>query len=95
MPRRIGNRIVLAAHSAGSFDVLIFGEKKRVVGDFAAALPACNQPDAVRLLRIFGVVDDDAASLFHRAAFAGVQEHQAYGCHVGPEKQNGLPKQTV
>ena len=31
---------------------------------------------AVCLLRIFGVVDDVADSLSHRAAFAGVQGHQ-------------------
>ena len=48
---------------------------------------------AVRLLRIIGVVDDGADSLSHRAAFAGVERHQARGCHV--EKQNGLPKQTA
>ena len=40
-------------------------------------LPARNQPAAVRLLRIFGVVDDVADGLSHRAAFAGVQGHQA------------------
>ena len=79
----VGDHIVLAAHSAGLLDVLIFGEKKLGVGDPAVALPARNQPAAVRLLRIFGVVDDVADGLSHRAAFAGVQGHQACGCHVG------------
>ena len=70
----------------------LIGEKKLGVGDSAVALPARNQPAAVRLLRIFGVVDDVADGLSHRAAFAGVQGHQACGCHVGHilEKQNGL-----
>jgi len=38
-----------------------------------------------------------ADSLFHRAAFAGVERHQARGYHVGHllEKKNSLPKQTV
>ena len=83
LPQMIGNCIILAAHSAGLLDVLIFGEKKLGVGDPAVALPARNQPAAVRLLRIFGVVDDSADGLSHRAAFAGVQRHQARGCHVG------------
>lgn len=38
---------------------------------------------AVRLLRIFGVVDDVADGLSHRAAFAGVEGHRARGCYVG------------
>ena len=38
---------------------------------------------AVCLLRIFGVVDDVADGLSHRAAFAGVQGYQARGCYVG------------
>ena len=93
----MGDHIILAAQSAGLLDVLILGEKKLGVGDPAVALPACNQPAAVRLLRIFGVVSDAADSLSHHAAFAGVRGHQARGCHVGHllEKQNGLPKQTV
>ena len=67
------------------------------VGDPAVTLPARNQPAAVRLLWIFGVVDDVADGLSHRAAFAGVERHQARGCHVEHllKKQNGLPKQTV
>ena len=67
------------------------------IADPAVAPPTCNQSAAVRLLRIFGVVDDVADGLSHRVAFAGVQGHQARGCHVDPlfEKQNGLPKQTV
>ena len=93
----VGNHITLAAHSAGLLDVLIFGEKELRIGDPAVALPARNQPAAVCLLRIFGVVNDVADGLSHRAAFAGVQGHQARGCHVGHllEKANGLPKQTV
>ena len=93
----VGDHIILAAHSAGLVGVLIFGEKELGIGDPAVALPACYQPAAVRLLRIFGVVDDGADGLSHRAAFAGVQGHQARGCHVGHllEKSNGLPKQTV
>ena len=83
LPQMVGDHIILAAHSAGLLDVLIFGEKKLGVGDPAVALPARNQPAAVRLLRIFGVVDDSADGLSHRAAFAGVQRHQARGCHVG------------
>ena len=69
----------------------------QIVGDPAVALPARYQPAAICLLRIFGVVDDVADSLSHRAAFAGSQGHQACGCHVGHllEKQNGLPRQTV
>ena len=72
-------------------------KKKLGVGDPAVALPACYQPAAVCLLRIFGVVDDSADGLSHRAAFAGVQRHQTCGCHVGHllEKSNSLPKQTV
>ena len=60
-------------------------------------MPARNQPSAVRLLRIFGVVNDSADGLSHRAAFAGMQGHEARGCHSEHllEKQNGLPKQTV
>ena len=54
------------------------------VGDPAVALPARYQPTAVRLLRIFGLVDDSADGLSHRAAFAGVQGYQARGCHVPP-----------
>ena len=79
----VGDHIILAAHPAGLLNVLILGEKKLGVGDPAVALPARNQPAAVRLLRIFGVVDDSADGLSHRAAFAGVQRHQARGCHVG------------
>ena len=92
----VGDHIVLAAHSAGLLDVLILGEKKLGIGDPAVALPACYQPAAVCLLRIFGVVDDSADGLSHRATFAGVERHQACGCHVGHllKKQNGLPKQT-
>ena len=82
LPQMVGNHIVLAAHSAGLLDVLIFGEKELGIGDPAVALPACYQPAAVCLLRIFGVVDDGADGLSHRAAFAGVQGHQARGCHV-------------
>ena len=67
--------------SAGLLNVLILGEKKLGVGDPAVALPARNQPAAVRLLWIFGVVDDVADGLSHRAAFAGVERHQARGCH--------------
>ena len=89
----VGDHIILAAHSAGPLDVLIFGEKELGIGDPAVALPTCNQSAAVCLLRVFGVVDDVANSWSHRAAFAGVQGHQARGCHV--EKQNGLPKQTA
>ena len=81
LPQMVGNHIILAAHSAGLLDVLILGEKKLGIGDPAVALPARNQPAAVRLLRIFGVVDDGADGLSHRAAFAGVQGHQARGCH--------------
>lgn len=81
LPQMVGNHIILAAHSAGLLNVLILGEKKLGVGDPAVALPARNQPAAVRLLRIFGVVDDVADGLSHRAAFAGVQGHQARGCH--------------
>ena len=83
LPQMVGDHIILAAHSAGLLDVLIFGEKKLGVGDPAVALPACYQPAAVCLLRIFGVVDDSADGLSHRAAFAGVQRHQTCGCHVG------------
>ena len=83
LPQMVGDHIILAAHSAGLLDVLIFGEKKLGVSDPAVALPACNQSAAVRLLRIFGVVNDVADGLSHRAAFAGVQGHQARGCHVG------------
>ena len=83
LPQMVGNHIILAAHSAGLLDVLILGEKKLGVGDPAVALPARNQPAAVRLLRIFGVVDDGADGLSHRAAFAGVERHQACGCHDG------------
>ena len=81
LPQMVGNHIILAAHSAGLLNVLILGEKKLGVGDPAVALPARNQPAAVRLLWIFGVVDDVADGLSHRAAFAGVQGHQARGCH--------------
>ena len=97
LPQMIGNYIILAAHSAGLLDVLILGEKELGVGDPAVALPARNQPAAVRLLGIFGVVNDVADGLSHRAAFSGVQGHQARGCHFGHllETQNGLPKQTV
>ena len=97
LPQMVGDHIILAAHSAGLLDVLILGEKKLGIGDPAVALPARNQPAAVRLLRIFGVVNDVADGLSHRAAFAGVQGHQARGCHAEHllEKQNGLPKQTV
>ena len=42
LPQMVGNHIVLAAHSAGLLDVLIFGEKKLGVGDPAIALPARN-----------------------------------------------------
>ena len=77
----VGDHILLAAHAAGLWDVLIFGEKK--LGDPAVALPARDQPAAVRLSRIFGVVNDSADGLSHRAAYAGVQGHQARGCHVG------------
>ena len=69
----VGNHIILAAHSAGLLNVLILGEKKLGVGDPAVALPARNQPAAVRLLRIFGVVDDVADGLSHRAAFDEVE----------------------
>ena len=95
MPQMVGDHILLAVHAAGLWDVLILGEKK--LGDPAVALPARNQPAAVCLLRIFGVVDDGADGLPHRAAYAGVQGHQARGCHVGHllKKSNGLPKQTV
>ena len=97
LPQMVGDHIILAAHPAGLLNVLILGEKKLDVGDPAVALPACDQPAAVCLLRILGVVDDVADGLSHRAAFAGVQGHQARGCHVGHllEKSNGLPKQTV
>ena len=93
----VGDHIVLAAHSAGLLDVLIFSEQKLGVSDPAVALPACDQPAAICLLRIFGIVDDVADGLSHRAAFAGVQGHQARSCHVGHllEKKNGLPQQTV
>ena len=96
-PQMIGDHIILATHSAGLLDVLILGEKKLSVGDSAVALPARNQPAAVCLLRIFGVVDDVTDSPPHRAACAGVQGHRARGCHVGHllEKQNCLPKQTA
>ena len=89
----VGDHIILAAHSAGLLGVLIFGEKELGISDPAVALPARNQPAAVCLLRIFGVVDDGADGLPHRAAFAGVQGHQARGCHVEHllKKQNGLP----
>ena len=83
LPQMVGDHIILAAHSAGLLNVLILGEKKLGVGDPAVALPARNQPAAVCLLRIFGVVDDSADGLSHRAAFAGVQRHQTCGCHVG------------
>ena len=82
LPQMVGDHIILAAHSAGLLDVLILGEKELGVGDPAVALLACYQPAAVRLLRIFGVVDDSADGLPHRAAFAGVERHQARGCHV-------------
>ena len=82
LPQMVGDHIILAAHSAGLLGVLIFGEKELGIGDPAVALPACYQPAAVCLLRIFGVVDDGADGLSHRAAFAGVQGHQARGCHV-------------
>jgi len=82
LPQMVGDHIIPAAHSAGLLDVLILGEKKLGVGDPAVALPACYQPAAVCLLRIFGVVDDSADGLSHRAAFAGVERHQARGCHV-------------
>ena len=97
LPQMVGDHIILATHSAGLLDVLILGEKELGVSNPAVALPACDQPAAVRLLRIFGVVDDSADGLSHRAAFAGVQGHQARGCHAEHllEKQNGLPKQTV
>lgn len=91
MPQMVGDHIILAVHAAGLLDVLM------KLSDPAVALPARNQSAAVCLLRIFGVVNDVVDSLSHRAAFAGVQGHQARGCHVGHllEKQNGLPKQTV
>ena len=97
LPQMVGDHIILAAHSAGLLDVLIFGEKELGVSDPAVTLPARYQPAAVCLLRILGVVDDVADGLSHRAAFAGVQGHQARGCHVGNllEKQNGLLQQTV
>ena len=97
LPQMVGDHIILATHSAGLLDVLILGEKELGVGNPAVALPARYQPAAVRLLRIFGVVDNVADGLSHRAAFAGVQGHQARGCHAEHllEKQNGLPKQTV
>lgn len=42
LPQMVGDHIILAAHSAGLLDVLIFGEKKLGVGDPAIALPARN-----------------------------------------------------
>ena len=81
LPQMVGNHIILAAHSAGLLNVLILGEKKLGVGDPAVALPARYQPAAVCLLRVFGVVDDVADGLSNRAAFAGVERHQARGCH--------------
>ena len=83
LPQMVGDHIILAAHSAGLLGVLIFGEKELGIGDPAVALPACYQPAAVCLLRIFGVVDDSADGLSHRAAFAGVERNQACGCHDG------------
>ena len=85
----IRDSIILAAHPAGLLNVLILGEKKLGVGDPAVALPARNQPAAVRLLWIFGVVDDVTDCLSYGAAFAGVQGHQACGCHrVFTSQQN-------
>ena len=42
LPQMVGDHIILAAHSAGLLDVLIFGEKELGVGDPAIALPARN-----------------------------------------------------
>ena len=55
LPQMVGDHIILAAHSAGLLDVLILGEKKLGVGDSAVALPARNQPAAVRLLRMIDI----------------------------------------
>ena len=77
----VGDYIILAAHSAGLLDVLILGKKKFGIRDPAVALPARNQSAVIRLLRIFGVVQYVADCLSHRAAFTGMQGHQACGCH--------------
>ena len=78
-----GVTVMVNSHTRAKNSLLIFGEKELGIGDPAVALPARNQPAAVCLLRIFGVVDDSADGLSHRAAFAGVERHQACGCHDG------------
>ena len=81
LAQMVGNYIILTAHSAGLLDVLIFGKKKFGIRDPAVTLPARNQSAVIRLLRIFGVVQYVADCLSYRAAFSGVQGHQACGCH--------------
>lgn len=68
----VSNYIILAAHSAGLLDILIFCKKKFGIRDPAVTLPARNQSAVIRLLWIFGVVDNVADCLSYGAAFAGV-----------------------
>ena len=72
LPQMVGNYIIFTAHPAGLLDVLILGKKKLGIRDPAVTLPACNQSAVIRLLRIFGVVDNVTDCLSYGAAFAGV-----------------------
>ena len=81
LPQMVGNDIILTAHSTGLLDVLILGKKKFGIRDPTVTLPARNQSAVIRLLRIFRIVQYVADCLSYRAAFAGVQGHQACGCH--------------
>ena len=77
----VGYHIILAAHSAGSLNVLVLRIKKFGVYDTAAALPACHKPSFVSFVRVIYIPDYIRNRLSHGSAFSCMQRHDACGCH--------------
>ena len=81
LPDGIGDHIIGPALPAGPGLILPLGQQKLCIGAPAVTLIAGDQPAAVRLVRVLHIVNDVTDGLAHAPALAGVQGHNAGGCH--------------
>ena len=83
LPDMVGKYIVRAPYPASGGNVLPFRQQKLGVGYPAVTRKAGDEPAVVCLLWVGYIVDNVTDRLAFGAAFAGVQRHDACGCHDG------------
>ena len=83
LPDMVGQYIVRAPYPSSGGNVLTFCQQKLGVGYPAVTRKAGDEPAVVCLLWVGYIVDNVTDRLAFGAAFAGVQRHDACGCHDG------------